>query len=308
LATLKSISPALVHARSEESGLAALRLTKELDVPLITTIDERAAASELMSDAGPFLHRVFGSLRKDLQCESRLFVTSSDFMRESLIERGYPEHRTATLPVGVDIDLFKPQPVDPKDPMVLFVGRMVEKKGVSYLLQAMKEVTKVRKDARLVLIGDGPLLNSLIDQAIALDLPRVIFFGSRDAEGVRYQMGMASLLVAPSVMDDSGDSESIPRVIAEAQAMGLPVVSTYHGGIPEIVQNGQNGLLVPERSIHQLAQNILSILAQPSLQREMGLAARQNVCSNFNLKLQTARLEEYYAEAAREQVWRQASR
>jgi glycosyltransferase involved in cell wall biosynthesis len=140
----------------------------------------------------------------------------------------------------------------------------------------------------------------LIDQAIEIDLPKVMFMGSRGPEGVRYQMGMASLLVAPSVTTDSGDCESIPLVIAEAQAMGLPVVSTYHGGIPEIVRNGRNGLLVPERSIHQLAQNILLILSQPDLQRGMGLAARENVCSNFNLRLQTARLEDFYLEAARE--------
>jgi colanic acid/amylovoran biosynthesis glycosyltransferase len=135
--------------------------------------------------------------------------------------------------------------------------------------------------------------------------PTAVIF-HRSPEPRSEALALASLLVAPSVTDDSGDCESIPLVIAEAQAMGLPVVSTYHGGIPEIVRNGRNGLLVPERSIHQLAQNILLILSQPDLQRGMGLAARENVCFNFKLSLQTARLEDFYLEAAREHARGQA--
>jgi glycosyltransferase involved in cell wall biosynthesis len=297
-AELELISPALVHAHFEKSGLAALPLATELDIPLITTF-YNCDIRYTQIHCGPrwLFERIYSHQRRKLQLEGSLFIAVSEFIREKLIECGYPEQRTTTLPIGVDVDLFTPQQEEPESPTVIFVGRMTERKGVTYLLQAMAEVAKVRKDVRLVVIGDGPLIDGLIDQAISLDLPNVIFTGSRDPEGVRYQMGRASMLVAPSVTDGSGECEGLPIVIAEAQAMGLPVVGTYCGAIPEIVRDGQNGFLVPERSIHQLAQSILLLLAQAGLRREMGLAARANVCLNFNLKLQTARLEDIYLKA-----------
>jgi colanic acid/amylovoran biosynthesis glycosyltransferase len=88
--------------------------------------------------------------------------------------------------------------------------------------------------------------------------------------------------------------------------MGLPVVGTRHAGIPEILQHGRTGFLVPERSAHQLAQGILLILGRPVLRLRMGLAARANVCRNYNLKDQNARLEELYVEAVRGHAERKA--
>jgi glycosyltransferase involved in cell wall biosynthesis len=89
--------------------------------------------------------------------------------------------------------------------------------------------------------------------------------------------------------------------------MGLPVIGTHHAGIPEIVQDRKSGYLVQERSVGQLILSILSLLGQFSLRREMGFAARVNVCLNFNLKVQTARLEELYLTAIRERAKVRAS-
>jgi glycosyltransferase involved in cell wall biosynthesis len=301
LAKLRRIRPSLVHAHFEESGLAALPLTRELDIPLITTFHGfDATATQPNSGPRRMLNQVYGHQRRNLQREGRLFIAVSEFIRGKLLERGYPADRTVTVPIGVDVDLFTPPQEEPASPMVLFVGRLVEKKGVTYLLEAMSRVTNSRKDVRLVIIGTGPLLPELIDQACALKLPNVIFMGPCDAATVRQQMSIASMLVAPSVTAVSGDSEGLPIVVCEAQAMGLPVVGTHHAGIPEIVQHGKTGFLVPERSIHKLAQYISLLLGRPSLRYRMGLEARTNVCLNFNLKLQTARLEELYQQAVRE--------
>jgi glycosyltransferase involved in cell wall biosynthesis len=301
LAKLRRIRPSLVHAHFEESGLAALPLTRELDIPLITTFHGfDATATQPNSGPRRMLNQVYGHQRRNLQREGRLFVAVSEFIRGKLLERGYPTDRTVTVPIGVDVDLFTPPQEEPASPMVLFVGRLVEKKGVTYLLEAMARVTKSCKDARLVIIGTGPLLPELIDQACALKLPNVIFMGPCDATIVRQQMSIASMLVASSVTAASGDSEGLPIVVCEAQAMGLPVVGTRHAGIPEIVQNGKSGFLVPERSVDELAQYMSLLLDRPALRRRMGSEARKNVCLNFNLKLQTARLEELYQQAVRE--------
>jgi glycosyltransferase involved in cell wall biosynthesis len=301
LSKLRRIQPALVHAHFEESGLAALPLTRELDIPLITTFHGYDATATPAS-TGPrrVLSHVYGRQRQRLQRHGSFFVAVSEFIRQKLIARGYPADRTVTVPIGVDVDLFTPTPEAPASPMVLFVGRMVEKKGVAYLLEAMARVAKERKDVRLVLIGEGPLMPSLIDRACALKLPNVVFMGSCDSATVRQQMSIASLLAAPSVTAASGDSEGLPIVVCEAQAMGLPVVGTHHAGIPEIVQNGKTGFLVREKAIHPLAQGISLILGRSSLRRQMGLEARANVVANFNLKVQTARLEDLYLAAVHE--------
>ncbi len=303
LTKLRRIKPALMHAHFEESGLAGLPLARELGIPLITTFHGfDATASQVHSGPRRVLDEIYGLQRRRLQGEGALFVAVSKFIRNKLIERGYPEDRTVSIPIGVDVDQFTPQQEVPSSPMVLFVGRMVEKKGVSYLLQAMAEVAKERQDVRLVLIGDGPLMPTLVDEACALKLPNVIFMGSCDSATVRQQMSLASMLVAPSVTAASGDSEGLPIVVCEAQAMGLPVIGTNHAGIPEIIQHEKSGYLVQEKSICQVAIAILSLLGQFNMRREMGLAARDNVRLNFNLRLQTAKLENYYEKTLRDHL------
>jgi glycosyltransferase involved in cell wall biosynthesis len=100
----------------------------------------------------------------------------------------------------------------------------------------------------------------------------------------------------------SGDSEGLPIVVCEAQAIGLPVVGTRHAGIPEIVHHEETGFLVPERSVGELAQRISSLLADPERRGRMGAAARANVSLNFNLQIQTAKLEDLYAEVVLEHM------
>jgi glycosyltransferase involved in cell wall biosynthesis len=305
-ARLQHIAPSLVHAHFEASGIAALPFTRELHIPLITTFygDDGAAAYGQRRTFG----HLNGGQRRKLQREGTLFVAASEFIRGRLIECGYPQERIATVPIGVDVDFFKPQREETESPLVLFIGPLAEKEGIAYLLDAWAEVTKAHKDARLLLVGDGPLFRELFDRILALRLSRAMLTCARGPEGIRDLMGKASLLVVPSVTSASGACGGIPMVVAEAQAMGLPVVGTYHGGIPEIVKNGQTGLLVPEKSIHQLAQNILLLLAKPGLRREMGLAARENVHLNFNLRFQTAKLENYFLMALREHAKKENGR
>ncbi len=298
---LRCLKPAIVHAHFEESGLAALPLSRALGIPLITTFHGYdATATPVKSGPRALLNQIYGRQRRRLQQEGSFFVAVSGFIREKLIARGYPAERIVVVPIGVDVDIFTPQREAPAIPMVLFVGRLVEKKGVSYLLKAMAEVAKIRQDVKLVIIGDGPLKSELMNEAWALNVPNVNFMGACDPATVRQQMSVASLLAAPSVTAASGDSEGLPIVVCEAQAMGLPVVGTRHAGIPEIVEHGTNGFLVPERSALQLAQSISWVINQPPLRRQLGLAARENVCRNFNLKTQTVRLEELYKKAVGE--------
>ncbi len=134
--------------------------------------------------------------------------------------------------------------------VILFVGRLVEIKGTSYLIDAMKVI-----DAILVIVGDGPLKNELECQAADIK-ERVLFLGAKTHEELRTIYASADIFVAPSITTKSGEQEGLGLTVLEAMASGLPVVASRSGGISEIVCHGQNGLLCMERDSIELAECI----------------------------------------------------
>ncbi len=297
VAGLRQVQPQIIHAHFEEAGLAGLFLARSLGVPLVTTFHGYdATAADPHAGAKRLIGRIYQAQRRELQRSGATFIAVSNFIRDKIVARGYPDERVTVLPIGVDTDVFKPGREE-GPPMVLFVGRLVEKKGCTYLLKAMRRVSAKHPEARLVIIGDGPLRASLEQEACELRLPNVLFAGTLDSTAVRNYMAQAALLVAPSVTAASGDSEGLPIVACEAQAMGLPVVGTRHAGIPEVVKDRQTGFIVAERSPEELAEAMLTLLRSRGLRAYFGAVARMNICQNFCLETQTRRLEEVYREA-----------
>jgi glycosyltransferase involved in cell wall biosynthesis len=154
----------------------------------------------------------------------------------------------------------------------------------------MAEVQRHETAAELVIIGDGPLRPDYERRAAGLGV-RCRFLGTQPPDAVRDWMGRAAVFCVPSVVAASGDAEGFGMVFIEAQAMGLPVVSTQSGGIAEAVRNGETGLLVAERDSGALAEAILQLLQDHNLWRRYSLAGRKHVVSHFNLDRQTSRLE-----------------
>ncbi len=138
--------------------------------------------------------------------------------------------------------------------VVLFVGRLAEKKGVTYLIEAMKNI-----DAKLVIVGDGPLKNDLMQQA-ATQKDKICFMGSRTHEELIKIYASADVFVAPSITAANGDKEGLGLVLLEAMASGLPVIGSNSGGIPEIVHDGENGFLTREKDSMAIAQKINDLL------------------------------------------------
>lgn len=138
--------------------------------------------------------------------------------------------------------------------VVLFVGRLAEKKGVTYLIEAMKEV-----DAKLVIVGDGPLRKQLEEQAKEQG-DKIEFLGAKTHDELKTIYASADIFVAPSVTAKDGDQEGFGLVMLEAMASGLPVVATNSGGITDLIKDQQNGLLVEEKNVMQLSQKIKKLL------------------------------------------------
>jgi colanic acid/amylovoran biosynthesis glycosyltransferase len=157
----------------------------------------------------------------------------------------------------------------------------------------MAEVQCHNPAARLVVIGDGPLRPQYEALSAALGVS-CRFLGTQSSRVVKDWMALASVFCVPSVTAASGDAEGFGMVFIEAQAVGLPVVSTVSGGIPEAVRDGETGLLVKERDPRALAQAILRLLQGDVLWQSFSLAGRRNVETHFDLARQTGRLEKIF--------------
>lgn len=162
---------------------------------------------------------------------------------------------------------------------ILFVGRFIQKKGFEILYAAVKNIeATVGRPARVHCVGDGPLLNSFMEQAISEGLAEVfIFYGSKQKSFVEQLMNECDVLVAPSLTAQDGDSEGLPVVLLEAMAAGIPVISTYHSGIPEAITHGTTGLLVPESNVGILEDAIRFAMVNPKTLTGMAEEARKHV-------------------------------
>lgn len=294
LNTIKTYSPSLIHAHFGTDGVWTLPLARELRIPLLVTFH---GADITVSDRNQAKSRPLDWLyimrREQLFKEAKLCIAVSEFIRSKLIKKGCPEEKTLVHYIGVDVDKFRPDYSVQRTPTVLFVGRLVEKKGCEYLIRAMAHVQKVMPEAELIIIGDGALRLKLEELAAQL-LHNYRFLGKQPSSVVQSWMNKASCLCAPSITASTGDSEGLPTVIIEAQAMGVPVISTIHSGIPEAIVHEETGFLTQECDWEALVKYILLLLQNEQIRGKMSLAGRKYVEQKFNLKENTLKLEEIY--------------
>lgn len=198
---------------------------------------------------------------------------------------------------GVDLWRFRPQlPLAQDVPIILSVGRLVEKKGLNYLVAACATLHDMGLPFRCLIVGGGPLRDSLQAQIAALGLEGCIeLLGARTQIELVDIYRQATLLALPCVVLENGDRDGIPNVLVEAMSMGLPVVSTTISGIPELVEHESNGLLVPPRDVPALAHALATLLTNVDQRRELGDAAHRAVTERFDLAQNAARLEALFA-------------
>jgi colanic acid/amylovoran biosynthesis glycosyltransferase len=294
---LRPFEPALVHAHFGPDGLLALPLARALGVPLVTTLhgyDVSLATARLLG-SGSLSWARYALFRRRLFAGGALFLAVSEALRARALAVGFPPERTIVHRNGIDLARFRPTGGRLEPGLILHVGRLVEKKGTGLLLRALAELRRERTDARLVVLGDGPLRPRLIAQAMALGIAdHVRFLGSRPSAEVASWMERAWLLAAPSVTAGDGDAEGLPTVIVEAAASGLPVVGSDHSGIPEAIVDGETGYVVPEGEVAPLAARIADLLDSPRLRTIMGLESRVLAEARFGRIRQGQRLEAHY--------------
>ena len=277
-----------MHAHFFNDGLDAVKIGSQLNIPVITTVHghditkhENAVAQS--STSRRFFDRV-----------DRI-IAVSEFMATQALAKGCPEQKLVQHYIGIDLDKFTQPKIEVEQPSLLFVGRLVEKKGCTYLLQAMERLGKRFPDLSLTIIGEGELKSSLQQEVQSRQL-KVQFTGAATAAEIRQQLARCWLFVAPSITAESGDTEGLGMVFLEAQALQTPVVSFRSGGLVEAVEEGTTALLSEERDVAGLAENIAQLLENPNLRHNMGVEGRMRVEKHFDVRKQCAKLESIYAE------------
>ena len=294
-AKLRAARPCLIHAHFGTDGLKMLGLARALKLPLITHLrgyDVSLTRAALIASGRPTWSR-YALQRGRLMRDGTLFLAVSEALRRKAVALGFPAERTRTHYNGVDLDRFQPGKRPREQGTILHIGRLVEKKGTADLIAALAGMSGVR----LIVIGDGPLRGPLQRQAGALGV-KAQFLGPQNAGEVAEWLRRATLLAVPSRMARDGDSEGLPNVAVEGIASGIPVVATHHSGIPEAVDDGRTGFLVPEGDREGLAARIRALLDSADLRREMGFAARALAMERFDRRGQAERLEAIYDDVA----------
>lgn len=282
----------VIHAHFGPNGVlaAALRDLGLIEGKLVTTF-HGADMTRYVKGRGP-------SGYSFLAREGEAFLPISDRWRAELVGMGFPSDRTRVHHMGVDCEAipYVPPEVAGGERRILSVARLTEKKGIKYAIRAFHRcVRDLNVAATYTIVGDGEQRDALERLAADLSLRgRVKFVGWKSKEEIIDLLSESHLFLAPSVTAKSGDQEGIPVAIMEAMASGLPVVSTYHSGIPELVEDGASGLLVAERDVDALAEALASLLRNPERLEDMGKSGRYIVEERFDVAELNDRLVKIY--------------
>ncbi|MGL5942332.1 MAG: glycosyltransferase [Waterburya sp.] len=287
----------LIHAHFGTNGVYAMTLAEKLKIPLVVTFHgyDITLNRQAVWRTGKFLYYQLLWHEEELKRKASVFIAVSDFIRHKLIEQGYPQDKIIQHYIGVDTVKFSPTSHQAEQRYILCVGRHTEKKGIDTLLRAFARIASKHPDVVLWQVGQGSLTAKLQTLTKQLGIEKnVRFLGAQPHERVLQLMQQAEIFALPSQVAASGECEGLPIVILEASACGVPVVSTYHSGIPEAVIDGETGFLVSEKDDRALAEKLDILLSDRILGRKMGQQGRELSNQKFDIRKQTTKLEAIY--------------
>lgn len=228
------------------------------------------------------------------------FLANCEFFKRRVIELGCDPKLIKVHGSGLDYSRFPFQIRQfPENGLVRIAttGRLVEKKGIEYAIRAVAQVLKQRPDLNLeyIIIGDGELQTQFEQLIVSLNAEKSIkLLGSKSQSEIIDLLKSSHIFIAPSVTASDGNQDAPINVLKEAMAMGLPVISTLHGGIPELVEQGVSGFLVPERDEKAIADKLIYLIEHPESWAAMGEAGRSKVEQHYDLNRLNDRLVALY--------------
>jgi glycosyltransferase involved in cell wall biosynthesis len=280
--------PDVIHAQwLIPGGLVGAIVSRLTGVPLVISVHgSDVFVAERHRIARP-------AARFALRSACHLIACSGDLARRAT-QLGIPAYRVSVIPYGVDVERYRPDNslaqkiradlgVSQGQYVIMAMGRLVYKKGFSYLLKAMPGVLAQFPDTVLLIAGQGDLRTELELQADSLGIrQQVIFAGHVSWDQTSSYLATGDLLVLPSILDQAGNVDGLPNVLLESMASGLAIVASKVAGVPDVISDGENGLLVPEKDAEALTAAICTLLRDPSLRQRLGEAARATTLDHLS--------------------------
>ena len=283
----------LMHAHFGQNGIWALRLKRKLHLPLVTTFYGKDLSSAgylaVCREGYPWLFK-----------EGDLFLVEGPHMKDRLAALGCPEEKIAIQRIAIAVNDLAFRMRRPKkkgdNVVILFSGRFVEKKGLLLALSALHNLRSTFPLFEFRIIGDGPLRPEIEHFIQARHMGTYVhLLGFLNYSDHLEQMKCADLFLHPSITARDGDSEGgAPTTILEAQALGLPVLSTFHADIPHVVVPGESALLSAEGDVTGLAENTARLLMNQQSWAAMGQVGRSHIETYHNAIRENPRLEMHY--------------
>lgn len=297
---LSPFKASLIHAHFGKNGYVLGPLAHAMKRPLVTTFHgfDATYSGDPKTPGGFNQVRFFARGRAQMGRQNPFNIAVSDFIRDRLLELGFPQNSIYRHYIGVDTALFRPDPSPRVPGRVVSIARFVEYKGYRYMIDALARVAAQGVPVDYVMIGDGPLRSELEAYA-RKSLPKVTVHPRLSQEEIRAELGRAQLYLHGSVTLDNGHAEAFGIANLEAQAVGTPVVAFRSGGVGEAVEEGATGLLAAEKDVAGLADAIGQLLSDQPRWQAFHARAPSWVKTRFDIVSQTALMEDYYDEVIR---------
>ncbi len=261
-----------------------LNVVKHLDIPMVVHFHGFDASHKPTIDE-------FAEHYKKVFKYAQAVIVVSKKMNKALLKLGCPSDKIVLATYGPNEAYLGNKPLYKKQQFIA-VGRFVDKKAPYLTIAAFNKVLQEFPNAKLLMVGDGPLLNTCKKLTAYWNIENSIEFkGVKTCREILSYMEDSIAFLQHSIIADSGDSEGAPVAILEAQAAALPVISTIHAGIPDVVINNETGFLVEEEDVETMAKYLIRILKEDGLAKTLGEAGRKRIIENFSMKKHLGAIE-----------------
>jgi len=281
----------IIHCHFGPNGIIGIHLKDMGITGRIITAFYGYDMSAFVSDNG-------ASIYKNLFLNGDLFLPICDYFKRKLINFGCNEKKIIIHHAGINFNKFKfsERKIQSKESIkILTIARLVEKKGHKFAIKAINKVLKKHNNIQYIVAGSGPLVDEIGCLVSELGIENYVkFLGSVNQNECLRLYQEAHIFILPSVTSDNEDQEGTPVVLMEAQAAGLPVTSTFHSGIPEVVVEGKSGFLVPEKDVNALEERLEYLIEHPEKWADMGRYGRKYVEEKYDISKLNQKLVEIY--------------
>jgi len=286
----------IIHAHFGKNGYVIGPLARASRKPLITTFHgfDATYRGDPKKPGGFNQVRFFAKGRREMAGWNSWNIAVSDFVREQLLELGFPPERVYRHHIGIDLSLFKIEPRQRVKGRVVSIARFVEYKGHRHMIDALSKVAAGGTPVELVMVGQGPLRVE-IEALARTALPSVTIHENLSQPEIRDLLASAELYLHGSVTLENGHAEAFGLANLEAEAVGTPVVAFRSGGVGEAIEEGKTGYLVEERDVAGMADAVGRLLNDQALWTAFSARAPHLVAERFDLRRQTGMLEDYYS-------------